>query len=92
MFDGLEQGWVASFFGPVVEVQKLALKLVKMIDEGRGGCLAEPAYARLIPWMGVMPDGVQKKIRQWSGVDTAMLKFRGLALETQKEKTIELKS
>lgn len=92
MFNGVEQGLIANFFGPVVEVQKLALKLVKMIDQGRGGRLAEPAYARWVPWLAVMPDGVQKMIRRWSGVDTAMLNFRGLAVETEKEKSIEAKS
>lgn len=65
-------GWVGRFFGPIVEVGELALKLVAMIDSGEGGVLALPAYARWIAWMGVLPAGLQKVLRGWSGLDKAM--------------------
>ena len=82
MFSGLEQGRLAHFFGPVTDVQVLAMKLMKMIDEGKGGRLSEPTYARWIPWLFIMPVGVQKTVRRLSGVDTAMLGFRGQSRDT----------
>ena len=82
MFSGLEQGPVAHFLGPVTDVQLLAVKLMKMIDEGRGGRLAEPAYARWIPWLFIMPVGVQKIVRRLTGLDTAMLGFHGQGRDT----------
>lgn len=72
LFAGVRVGWVGRFFGPVVEVRELAVKLVAMIDSGEGGVLAVPAYARWIAWMGVLPAGLQKVLRDWSGVDRAM--------------------
>ena len=58
------------------------MKLMRMIDQGRGGRLSEPAYARWIPWLFIMPVGVQKIVRNLSGVDTAMLGFRGQVKDT----------
>ena len=84
MFSGVEQGFFANFFGPVVDVNTLTIKLVRMIDAGKGGQLSEPAYARWIPWMGILPVSVQKLIRKFTGVDTAMLGFRGLAQRHEK--------
>lgn len=72
LFAGVRLGCVGRFFGPVVEVRELAVKLVTMIDSGEGGLLAVPAYARWIAWMGVLPAGLQKVLRKWSGVDRAM--------------------
>jgi len=72
MFADVKMGWLRSFFGPVVEVRELAVRLVKMIDEGEGGVLALPAYARWISCLGVLPVGVQQMVRRWSGVDEAM--------------------
>lgn len=59
----------------MVEVRELAVKLVAMIDSGEGGVLAEPAYARWIAWLAVLPVGLQKLLRSWSGVDDAMAGF-----------------
>lgn len=72
MFADVKMGWLRNFFGPVVEVRELAVRLVKMIDEGEGGVLALPAYARLISCLEVLPVGVQQMVRRWSGVDEAM--------------------
>lgn len=72
MFAGVRLGRVGRFFGPVLEVRELATKLVARIDGGRGGVLAVPAYARWIAWMAVMPAGLQRMLRDWSGVDRAM--------------------
>ena len=83
MFDGVEQGLLASFFGPVVDVQVMAMKIVKMIENGDGGHLAEPAYARWVPFMFILPAGLQKVVRRVTGVDTAMIGFRGVNSKTK---------
>lgn len=72
MFGDVKMGWLRNFFGPVVEVRELAVRLVKMIDEGEGGVLALPAYARWISCLELLPVGVQQVVRRWSGVDEAM--------------------
>ena len=76
MFSGLHQNALQRFFGPVVEVQDLAVKLVKMIGEGRSGVLSEPAYTRWIALLDVMPVGLSKLMRKAGGIDTAMSTFR----------------
>ena len=68
-----------SFLGPEVEPKVLAKKIVEMVEEGRGGVIAEPLYARYIEWVGILPHGLQKMIRLMSGVDTAMATvYRGV--------------
>lgn len=76
LFGSLDQGPIRKFFTPTVEVQDLAMKIVKMIDEGRGGVIAEPAYARWIATLDLMPVGVQKVLRSLAGVDNAMGGFK----------------
>ena len=73
MFANVEvKGFWRRFFGPVVETRELAMALVRMIDAGEGGVLAMPAYAKWIGCFGVLPVGLQKVVRGWSGVDDAM--------------------
>ena len=76
LFASLDQGPVRGFFGPTVEVQDLAMKIVAMIDAGQGGHIAEPAYARWIAAFGLFPVGLQKVVRTLAGVDTAMAGFK----------------
>lgn len=76
MFAGLEQGPVANFFGPVIEVSELAVKIVNLVGEGRGGTIAEPAYARWIGVLDMLPDGAKKVVREAAGVDKAMRQAR----------------
>ena len=75
LFEGLETP--SNFFGPVVSPVKLAKEIVEMIDRGRGGVIAQPLYARWIEVLGVLPYGVQRFARSFSGMDTAMEGFRG---------------
>ena len=77
MFSSLEVRPVQRFFGPIVEVSDLAIKIIKMTSEGRAGVIAEPAYARWIGAMEVLPVGAQKVVRDLTGVDTAMRGFGG---------------
>ena len=58
--------------GPTVEVKDLAMKIVGMIDRGEGGVITEPAYARWIGVLDLLPVGLQKAARGFSGVDVAM--------------------
>ena len=76
LFGGIKQTPLQRFFGPVVEVTDLAVKIVKMISEGRGGTIVEPAYARWISALDLLPVGIQKFLRNLTGVDTAMTTFR----------------
>ena len=64
------RGWWRNFVGPVVGAGQLAVKIVEMLDKGEAGVLSEPAYARWIVWLGVLPAGVQSSLRSWIGVDT----------------------
>ncbi|MCJ1313737.1 hypothetical protein MMC25_007417 [Agyrium rufum] len=75
LFRGVRLGPVANFFGAEVDVQVLATRLVKMIDGGQGGVVSEPFYARWVAWLDVLPWGVQKVVRDLSGIDGAMEGF-----------------
>ena len=75
LFSGIKQTAVQRFFGPTVEVTDLAVKMVTMISEGRGGSIVEPAYARWISALDLLPVGVQRFVRDLVGVDTAMATF-----------------
>ena len=76
LFGSLDQGPIRGFFGPTVEVQDLAMKIVAMIDAGQGGHIAEPTYARWIAALELFPLGLQRVIRTLAGVDTAMAGFK----------------
>ncbi len=55
--------------GPRVEVREVAMRIVGMVDRGEGGEVRMPAYARWIGGMGALPVGVQRALRELSGVD-----------------------
>lgn len=76
MFGDLKLNALQRFVGPVVPVSEFAVQLVKMINDGRGGVLAEPFYARWIGALECLPWGAQKLVRSWAGVDTAMMAFK----------------
>jgi hypothetical protein len=63
----------SNFLAPVVEPVELAKEIVQMIDSGCSGQIAMPLYARWVPLLGVLPAGVQRMVRGWSGMDGAML-------------------
>ena len=65
------RGWLRNFFGPVVGAGEIAVRIVDMVDRGEGGVVSEPAYARWIAWLGVLPAGLQRMVRSWGGVDDA---------------------
>ena len=47
----------------------MAVRIVETLDKGEGGVVSEPAYARWITWVGVLPMSLQMLVRRWSGVD-----------------------
>ncbi|KAL8906913.1 MAG: hypothetical protein Q9207_001721 [Kuettlingeria erythrocarpa] len=71
MFSHIKLDWFRNFFGPVVEVRELAMKIVNTINEGEGGTIALPAYAGWIAWQQILPKATQNWLKRWSGVDTA---------------------
>ncbi|KAL2055200.1 hypothetical protein ABVK25_004538 [Lepraria finkii] len=64
------RGFLRNFLAPVVGAGEVAVKIVEMVDRGDGGVVSLPAYARWIAWMGVLPVGVQRVLREWAGVDS----------------------
>ena len=71
------RGWLQNFFGPLVAAGEVAVRIVEMIDKGEGGVVCLPAYARYIAWLGVLPVGVQRVLRGWSGLDSAYVVEKG---------------
>ena len=72
MFGNIElRGWSRNFFGPVVGAGEVAVKIVEMIGRGEGGVVSEPAYARWIAWLGVLPMGLQRMAKSWAGTEDA---------------------
>jgi hypothetical protein len=69
MFAGIRQNWWRRFMGPRVEVREVAMRIVGMVDRGEGGEVRMPAYASWIGGMGGLPVGVQRALRELSGVD-----------------------
>ena len=74
MFGKLKlRGWARNFFGPVVGAGEVAVKIVEMVDRGEGGVVSEPAYARWIAWLGVLPAGLHRMAKSWAGTDDAFV-------------------
>lgn len=75
LFDGVNTP--SNFFAPVLEPVEVAKEIIAAIDEGAGGEVAMPAYARWIGIMDLLPVSVQKGLRYMSGCDRAMVGFKG---------------
>ncbi len=75
------RGWSRNFFAPVVAAGEVAVKIVERIDRGEGGVVSEPAYARWIAWLGVLPMGLQRMAKSWAGTEDA---FSREALKSSK--------
>ncbi|KAL9014164.1 MAG: hypothetical protein Q9173_001178 [Seirophora scorigena] len=72
MFSHVKLGRIRNFFGPVLEVRELAIKIVNTINAGEGGTIALPAYARWIAWHQILPKAIQNWLKRCSGVDSAL--------------------
>ena len=66
------RGWLQRFLGPVIGAREVALGIMKLLDQGKGGEVRLPAYAALIPWLFVLPCGVARFLRGFSGVDAVV--------------------
>ena len=80
LFAGLAEGrtfW-QRFAAPVLDVTELAMAVVRRVGEGRGGVIAQPAYARWIWLWEVLPRGAQQVLRRLTGIDREMEKLRNL--------------
>ncbi|KAH0605889.1 uncharacterized protein H6S33_004346 [Morchella sextelata] len=75
MFEGVDTP--SNFFAPVLEPVEVAKEIIAAIDEGAGGIIAMPAYARWIGIMDILPVSFQRGLRWLSGCDTAMTGFKG---------------
>ena len=66
------RGWLQRFLGPVIGAQEVAMGIVKLLDQGKGGEVRLPVFARLIAWLFVLPVGLAKLLRDFSGVDAVV--------------------
>lgn len=66
-----------SFLAPVVEPIDVAKEVIKAIDLGISDHIATPLYARWIDWYSVLPVGLQRLSRDFSGVDRGMKTWVG---------------
>lgn len=70
MFKGVESpNW---FFAGELEPVDVAREIVRMVDEGRGGEVVLPLYARWAAVYSLLPLRVREWLRWASGIDTAM--------------------
>lgn len=83
LFDGVATP--SSFFAPVLEPVEVAKEVIAAIDEGAGGVIAMPAYARWIGVMELLPASWQRGLRWLSGCDRAMVGFKGRKEVTTEE-------
>ena len=56
-----------------------------MVDEGRGGRISLPAYTEWIEVFGLLPFGMQKLLRGWAGVDTAIAHTEARVYPSEKQ-------
>ena len=65
------------FVAPVVEPVEVVKELVAAIDEGKGGNVAMPLYARWVDWYNILPASFQIVARKLAGIDRGMKSFVG---------------
>ncbi|KAK6955107.1 hypothetical protein Daesc_002737 [Daldinia eschscholtzii] len=75
-----------AFIAPVVEPIEVAKEIIKAIDLGLSDHIGMPLYARWVDWYNVLPVGLQKIARKFSGVDSGMETFIGRRGTQQSEK------
>ena len=61
------------------------MRIVEMNDRGEGGEIRLPAFARWVALMNLLPMSVQKWLRWWIGMDTAMGDVRKLDIDPSDE-------
>ncbi|EOA92082.1 uncharacterized protein SETTUDRAFT_162599 [Exserohilum turcica Et28A] len=79
MFAGLKTP--SNFLAPVATPAEIGKEIITMIEKGDSGEIALPLYSRYIQVLGVLPIGMQRLVRRWSGIDKAVGRMR----ETRQE-------
>ena len=74
------RGWLQRFLGPVVGAQEVAVGIVRLLDQGRGGEVRVPVFAKWVAWLFVLPVGVGRVLRDFSGVDDVVEGEVGMGL------------
>ncbi|KAK5101676.1 hypothetical protein LTS08_004134 [Lithohypha guttulata] len=65
--------WYANFFGPILEVHEIAKAIVMQLETGDSGVIRMPFYSKCMPIYDVMPASIQKFMRWFSGIDSAIV-------------------
>ena len=73
------QGFLQNFVGSVCQSHELALKIVRMLEQGKGGEIRTPFYAAAVAWLDVLPHSIRLLLKRWSGLDS-VVKVNGSAL------------
>lgn len=76
----------SNFLGPVVTPAEVGKDIIRLIERGESGEVALPLYSRYIQVLGVLPVGVQRLVRKWSGLDRAIGKTVLSPKETSEKK------
>ncbi|RPA83255.1 NAD(P)-binding protein [Ascobolus immersus RN42] len=67
----------SAFFAPVLEAVDVAREVVGLVDAGRSGEWAGPAYVGWINWYTILPGAIKRLARSLSGADGGMETFVG---------------
>jgi len=62
----------SKFFAPIATPAELGKNIIKLIERGESGEIAIPLYSHYVGFFFILPVGIQKIIRRWSGLDTAV--------------------
>lgn len=72
LFHGIENP--SRFLAPTLSALELAQYIVEKIERGQAGEFALPVYAQYIGFMRILPSSLQLLLRQFSGMDEAVLR------------------
>lgn len=76
----------SNFLAPVVTPAEIGKAIITMIEKGESGEIALPLYSRYIQVLGVLPVGMQRLVRRWSGLDKAVGRMRETRQEINEKK------
>lgn len=70
MFAGVKTP--SNFLAPIVTPAEVGKDIIRLIERGESGEIALPLYSKYIGILGVLPVGIQRIVRSWSGIDSAI--------------------
>ena len=65
--------WYANFFGPILEVNEVAKAIVAQLESGDSGVIRMPFYSKCMPIYAVLPGSMQRFMRWFAGIDSAIV-------------------